>query len=415
MIFFIELLLFVFLGISFGILTGLTPGVHINLVSTILLSISPILLQYVHTITLASFIIAMAITHTFLDFIPSVYLGCPNEATALSVLPGHRFLLEGMGYEAVRISIIGSVLGIIFVLCMTPLFLFIVPLVFLKLKDLIVFILIIIILYMLFKSKDKNIIFWSVILFSFSGILGIITFSFSLKDPLFPLFSGMFGVSVLLTSISEEVIIPTQRTTEQVFLPKMKIIWASIVGSFSGCLLTLFPGLGPAQAGAFGSQFISESDESSYLILTGAIGSASMLFSLITLFTIDKARNGVIVAIQQLGLGVKEMSVNGVGSSSANNILLILLVSAAIAACIAIFLSFYFAKIFSAMMNKINYQFLCFGIIVFITLLVFVFTGFTGILILFTSTCLGLLPQFLNIPRSTLMGCLLLSVVLYGI
>ncbi len=410
MIFAIEILVFIFLGISFGIITGLTPGVHINLVSTLLLSFSPILLQYVHTITLACFIIAMAVTHSFLDFIPSVYLGCPNEETALSVLPGHRFLLEGMGYEAVRLSITGSVLGIVFVLILTPLFLFVVPVIFSKLKDFIVFILILIILYMLFKSKNKNTIFWSCVVFLLSGILGIITFSLSLKDPLFPLFSGMFGVSILFTSISEQTVIPTQRVTEQVFVSKIKMIWTSIVGSFSGCLLTLFPGLGPAQAGAFGSQFISESDASLYLILTGAIGSASMLFSLITLFTINKARNGVIVAIQQLGIGADSM-----GNSSANTILFILLVSAAIAASIAIFLSFYFAKVFSVMMNKINYQVLCVGIIFFIVLLVFIFTGFCGILVLFTSSCLGILPPLLNVPRSTLMGCLLLSVVLYGI
>ena len=32
----------------------------------------------------------MAITHTFLDILPSTFLGAPNEENAISALPAHR-------------------------------------------------------------------------------------------------------------------------------------------------------------------------------------------------------------------------------------------------------------------------------------------------------------------------------------
>ena len=47
---------------------------------------------------LAMTIVAMSIAHTFLDFIPSTFLGAPECETALSVLPAQGMLLEGSGY-----------------------------------------------------------------------------------------------------------------------------------------------------------------------------------------------------------------------------------------------------------------------------------------------------------------------------
>jgi putative membrane protein len=37
-------------------------------------------------------------------------LGAPDESKALNVLPGHRMLMEGKGFEAVKLNVIGSLL-----------------------------------------------------------------------------------------------------------------------------------------------------------------------------------------------------------------------------------------------------------------------------------------------------------------
>ena len=87
-----EFVLALLLGIVVGTFTGLAPGIHINLVSAILLgSLSTIpFLNSFAKIYFVVFIVAMAITHSLLDFIPSIFLGAPDEDTALSVLPGHE-------------------------------------------------------------------------------------------------------------------------------------------------------------------------------------------------------------------------------------------------------------------------------------------------------------------------------------
>src|SRR3989304_6682248 len=109
----IQIILFLLLGILFGVFTGLTPGIHINLVSAILVSLSASYLTQISAIYLVVFISSMAIAHTFLDFIPSIFLGCPDTDTELSILPGHELLKEGRGHAAVLLTAQGGLAAVI--------------------------------------------------------------------------------------------------------------------------------------------------------------------------------------------------------------------------------------------------------------------------------------------------------------
>src|SRR3989338_6918017 len=85
-----------------------------------MLSSSAFLLNYFNPLSLALFIVAMSITHTFLDAIPSIFLGAPDPGMELSVLPGHKLLLEGRGYEAVFLTVIGSFFAVVVCIVLTP-------------------------------------------------------------------------------------------------------------------------------------------------------------------------------------------------------------------------------------------------------------------------------------------------------
>ena len=106
----IEIVFFLLIGIIIGTITGIIPGIHINLVGTTLVSLVSLNLIKINPIYLVIFAISMAITHIFVDFIPSVFLGCPNEETSL--LPGHQLLREGKGAQAIFLSSLGSLIGI---------------------------------------------------------------------------------------------------------------------------------------------------------------------------------------------------------------------------------------------------------------------------------------------------------------
>jgi len=57
---FFEILIASLLGIFAGIFTGLIPGIHINLVSILLVTLSGYFLGFVNAISLGAFIISMA-------------------------------------------------------------------------------------------------------------------------------------------------------------------------------------------------------------------------------------------------------------------------------------------------------------------------------------------------------------------
>jgi len=401
---FIQLLIAILLGIFAGIITGLIPGIHINLISIILLSTSPILLNFTHPITLAVFIIAMAITHTFLDFIPSIFLGVPEADTALSILPGHRMLLEGKAFEAVKLTTIGSLLSVIFSILFIPLLIIIVPFLYNAIGKYIGWILLFVVLFMVLKERSWNKKFWAGFVVLTSGILGYIVLNTPIiKEPLFPLLSGLFGISMLINSIFEKSVLPKQRITEEIEINKKDLTKSISAGIFSGGLTSFFPGLGAAQASIIGSLLVGNLGICCFLILLGAINTVNMLLSLVTLYTLNKARNGAVLAILKI--------IESINLSE----LMIILIGTIIAAGIATHLAMNIVRVFSKIIEKVNYQILCIVIIVLIVTLVFIFSGSIGLFVLFISTMLGLIPIYIGIGKNHSMGCLLIPVIIYFI
>src|SRR3989344_4817831 len=112
----IQILLAIFAGTFFGVFTGLIPGIHVNLIGVFLISLSSTLLFNINPLYLVIFIVAIAITHIFIDFIPSIFLGCPDTDTELSVLPGHELLKKGEGYEAIMLTAYGSLAAVFLII-----------------------------------------------------------------------------------------------------------------------------------------------------------------------------------------------------------------------------------------------------------------------------------------------------------
>ena len=392
------------LGVLAGIFTGLTPGIHINLVSLLVVSSSAYLLDFVSLPSLGVFIISMAIAHTFLDILPAIFLGAPNEATALGVLPGHKLLLQGMGYEAVKLTVIGSLSSLILAILLFPLLIIVFPLIYEDIRPFIGFILIAVVIYMILIEKGLDKKFWAFVVFLISGILGILALTMpNLKQPLFPLLSGLFGLSMLIVSLSQKVEIPKQRITENIILPKFQSIKSVLAGTFSGTIVSFFPGMGPAQAAVIGSNIFGSLGTYAFLILIGSIGTVDMVISMVTFYTLDRARNGAIFAIQEL--------LNKIDLST----LILFIATALIAAGLATFLVLFLARVFAKLIGKVNYSFLCISVILLVTSLVFYFSSWLGLLILIASTAIGIIPNIVDVKRSHSMGCLMLPVILFFI
>jgi putative membrane protein len=255
---------------------------------------------------------------------------------------------------------------------------------------------------MLFKEKGAYGKVWGACVFLFSGVLGMVVLNWpNLEQPLFPMLSGLFGVSTLITSLSNNTKVPKQKITRKLKVKRKNKLKALGAAVFSGSLTGMFPGLGSAQAAILSMQLVGDIGNKAFLILVGGINTVNFAFSLVTLYTLQKARNGAIVAVLEI---LKEIEVSE---------LVVFLCAALIAGGIATFLALFIAKGFSKMINKINYRKLCIGIISLIAIMVLYFSGIVGAFVLVVSTAIGIIPQLVNVKRSNAMGCLLLPVILY--
>ncbi|MEK6891448.1 MAG: tripartite tricarboxylate transporter permease, partial [Nanoarchaeota archaeon] len=376
--------------------TGLSPGIHINLVAAFLVSISAALLTITSPITLVIFIVSMGITHTFIDFIPSIFLGAPEEDTALSVLPGHQLLIEGKGYEAVKLSAYGSLFSTLTIILILPIFLFVLP----KIQNLLQIIIPIFLIlssgYIFYTEKNR---IAAIIVFLLSGFLGIsvLNSNLNLTEPLLPLFTGLFGISSLIVSIKSKTKIPPQET--KIKINKKDLIQPLFASFVIAPLCSIIPGIGSSQAAVISSTLI-ESTNKRFLVLLGAASTTVLGLSFIVLYSLNKSRSGLAVMIEKL---MPEISSLNLG---------IIILTIVISSLIAFFLAIYIGKLFAKNINKINYTKLSIYIILFLNFIVLIFSGLYGFLILIVSTLLGLYCIISGVKRINLMACLILPTIL---
>jgi putative membrane protein len=395
----IEIIISLLLGILAGTFTGLFPGIHINLVGAALVSLSVSLLAKINPVFLGVFIISMAITHGFLDFIPSIFLGCPDTDIVLSVLPGHELLKHGKGCEAVSLTAYGGLMAIFMIILITiPAILGMKPLYeILKIPYIMSAILIIVSFLLVFSEKKK---FYSLFVFLLTGILGLCVLNLTtLNQPLLPLLSGLFGASSLIISIKNKVKIPKQ----EISVPKLKDVIPDLKKAFFGTLIAstlcgFLPGLGSGEAAVVGNQ-ISRTERKGFLVLIGATNTLVMGLSFISLFVISKTRTGAAVALNEI-----------LGQFSFKFLILFLIVIL-ISGIVSFFLTLFLAKFFSDKISKINYQKISIATLIVLVAIVTIVSGWLGLLILIISALTGIYCISLNVKRTNMMACLLVPTI----
>jgi len=394
----IEILIAILCGITCGIFTGLIPGIHINLISLIVLTMSPVLLQYTSPFVIGTFIIAMSVTHTFIDSIPGIYLGAPDESMAMAALPGHRMLIKGKGHVALSMTVIGSYLSLLLCILLSPLLMMVVGMLYPVIRDKIGWILITIMAYMILKDKKRK---WNFVIFFMSGILGMIVLDMGVENVLFPLLSGLFGFSILIFSLKQSSTIPRQELCDAKVDGKT-VAKATIGATTVGFLASFLPGFGSSQAAIIATQFLRDIGDKGFLILVGGINTVNMTLSLITLYVIEKARNGSVLTISKI--------VQYDAGVMASYLAVSLIVGS-----VAVMLALVISKAFSALISKVNYVLLVSSVLIFIAVLVLFLSGMIGVVILLTATGVGLLATSLSVGKNHCMGCLILPVILYFI
>lgn len=400
----IEILIAIITGIFLGIITGLTPGIHVNTVGIIIFSISDSILEFTTPLVLSSFFVSISLCHAMLEFVPSLIIGIPDEDTILSIQPGHRLLFKGYGKKAIRLVSFGGFLSIIFLVILMPLLIVILPMVYALLKDYIGILLVVtmIIVLIRFNKKDKR--GKSIVLFLISGILGLFVLNSNIGNNLglLCILSGLFSISNLLYTTNSQTHIPPQEECHNIKID-YKFCRSTFAGSISGCILGLLPGLGPAQGTLIAQSITLNKDISpeEFLITNSGVNISDTLFSLIAIYLINNPRSAISVYISNIMSNIEF-----------NHIIFFIFVSL-VTVSVSCVLSMKIGDFIIEHILKFNLEKLNKFIIILISLIILIFTLINNaslwyvVLCYVTSISIGIICNVLDLSKSNLMGVLI--------
>ncbi len=390
----LQVVVFLVFGVLIGIITGLIPGFHPNLIATLVVGYA-----FFSPLHLSVLLVAAGVTNTFVNFIPAVYLGAPSASTALSVLPGHKLLLEGRGREAIRLTVVGGLVSVFVVTALLPLLFIGLEGMYVVLQRFMPFLLVSVVAYMVWKDRRIDSIFF----FLLAGLLGYIVLEHNFigtMHDLFPLLAGLFGIPMLIHSYRKNPDIPLEdRSVEHI--GRREVLREGSLGSLAGIFVGLLPGIGSAQATYIVREAIKEESERGFMLAVGGVNTSNILVSIVAVYLIGRGRSGIAVSIQNL---IQNITFNEV-------VVLVLtgLISAGMAAGSAIYLAKRSLRIF----RKMDYRKICVCVVLFILSITLVLTGIRGLSVALVGSSIGLSCLLSGSRRSYLMGSILLPVVLF--
>jgi putative membrane protein len=268
------------------------------------------------------------------------------------------------------------------------------------------------------KGKKPAILgmLFALFLFILSGIFGLIALDLPVESPigldspvLFPALSGLFGLPTLLTSLVTKPNIPKQKLIEPQLSSKEKksSILSIISGSAAGILVSIIPGITSATGTIIAMNVRGESDKRQTIVTLSAVNTACAFFVVAVMFIILRSRSGATLAVMQL-INIQEWF-----DILMPNNLIYLLMALLLSGTLSYLFTLKVGKLFALSFVKVPYQPLVTSVILMIIGLVFLFTGFIGLIILFVATSIGSIPVYWKVRRSHCMGILLLPIILY--
>lgn len=384
-------------GCGLGIFTGLVPGIHVNTICILGLSVYGRL--GLEPLEFAIAMASMSLTHTFIDYIPAIFLGIPQESTSLSVLPAHRLLLEGKAMDAVWLTAVGSMMGLVFsIILLLPAFWFL-PQAYAVIRGHIMPLLLLVSFGLIMRERGNVKKSRALACFLLSGALGVICLSdvpIGKTYILFPVFSGLFGASTMILAGRGKQVMPWQRPYNESRLG-YRIVFAGFMGSLGGLTVGLMPALSPSQMGIMMSIPFG-GDPGTFLVSVAAINTADAIYSLVALEVIGNPRSGVAVMIGKV-LAMERVHVWIFAG--------VFMISASVSLIAHISIGSAIIR-WGPPRERLNDM----GILILIVA-IFLLTGFWGLVIAAVSCSIGCIPVLSGVSRTHLMGVLMIPTIIY--
>lgn len=383
-------------GIIAGTVTGLLPGLHPNAVVFILLSLYFFL--DVDPMLFVAFCSGVGTVHTFVSFIPTIFLGAPEEETALSVLPGHRFVHQGRGVEALHLTVYGGIISSLLAVAALPVLIGLIPPLYGWITDYIHIILMLFLAYIVLEEKNE---LRAVLLVVVSALIGIAALNSPLSNSqyiFFAMFAGFFGISTVVLSILQGATPPEQQ--ENVDVALSDALSGGLAGFGGGCVAGFLPGTGPSQIAVLAER-VNGMGMKDFMVFIGGITTADMFISLLALYVIGNPRSGVAVAVQQV--------VGEITLYETVQVIGMCMIGIGAGALITLFIGPKIVYI----TDRTGYTGMRYGVVGFVVVGSVVLNGWFGLLTLVTATATGLLATCWDVRRSNCMAALIVPAIFH--
>lgn len=413
----LMLLYMCIIGACVGTFTGLVPGIHVNTLAMILLAFSGPLTEFISSfapdgfgpLMLASCVVSAAVVHSAVDFVPSAFIGVPDTETVMNVIPAHRLLLEGEGMVAVRCAAIGSLVGSAVSLILA------VPMYHLLRSglgdylDSITLAVLVLVLTLMIIDEDEEKRIYAVPVMALSGLMGVIAMNSELPmesvfgigaEAVFPLLTGLFGIPSLLMAQNGGRI-PPQYDMERVPVSPLPAVKGVVTGSITGW----YPGITSTAGATIAGHMFGSDGIRGFISMVSSIGTASTMFTFVTLCVSGKERSGTMSVVNGL--------LEGFDLAPGGDAFLSMMLTMAAASVIAYFVMIWAGRMMCRIAENVDTATVSRVILVLMVALTVVFCGYWGVVLLLVCSVVGMVPLMLGTNRIHLTGCLIIPVILF--
>ena len=452
----LNLTLYCLLGTIVGGLLCLIPSLHIYNVAGIAILLWIELRDKIPYYTIAPFFMALMVSFSFINTIPMTFFSAADESAGASILPTTDMLKNGKAWDASILSAMGTFLGAIMLVVLSPFVIYIAPYIYLPMRVHLHWIIgVILVFYVMsewpkgagrgktpfqkFNNSWQN-CYAGILTFVLSAIIGLIVTSKPLAPPeksfqnIMPIFLGFFAFPSIIQVMLSGVKYPVQQYKNKAINARWSDFGYSLLPGTIGGLMTAFiPAVTVGISAIFSGHMTNHRNlrQTSYEKPTEP-GTAVRLHTPEIYYQQERVfliAGGINKIIYYVGaflflFALTDLTPGGMGRGGMNILLKpifspekgdywVILASIIFTASISLILQLWFTEWVMKILPRLNVK-LIYGIVT-VVLLVILFVmggGWMALMIAAVTTCVGCIPVFFNCRRSHCMAVLLVPIAL---